>query len=91
MNFADAGGSPFSQAQLHSMSFPIIQKTGIFTKECRKWRKKPPADKTWINYCNYFCKAYADYKEDLQLSTTGSAFNANTASTTSNAQALQDS
>ena len=81
VDFADAARSPYSQAQILSISFLIIQKTGLFNKECRKWRKKDPADKTWALFKAHFREAYDDYKEDLQMNTAGSAFNAGAVST----------
>ena len=90
-DFADAARSPFTQAQILSSAFLIIQKTGIFNKECRKWRKKDPHHKTWANFKVHFREAYDDYKEDLQMNTAGSAFNANAQEYTETAPMFQDS
>ena len=45
VDFADAAQSPFSQTQILNTALLLIQKTGVFNKECCKWRKKAPADK----------------------------------------------
>ena len=50
VEFADAARNPYSQAQILNTAFLLVQKTGVFTKECRKWRKKPINQKTWDNF-----------------------------------------
>ena len=38
-----------------------IKYTGLFNRECEKWRKKPPADKSWTAFRKHFNLAYDDY------------------------------
>lgn len=75
VDFADAARSPYSQAQILNTAFLLIQKTGIFNKECRNWRKKLPADKTWANFKTFFKEAYDDYREDNQMTASHTGYN----------------
>ena len=76
VDFADAARSPYSQAQILNTAFLLIQKTGVFNKECRKWRKQLAANKTWDNFKIFFKEAYDDYKEDTEMTASGLGFNA---------------
>lgn len=40
-----------------------IKNTGLFNRECEKWRKKTPADKSWAAFCKHFNLAYDDYRK----------------------------
>ena len=75
VDFSDAAQSPYLQTQILNTVFLLIQKTGVFNKECRKWRKKAPADKTWVNFKTFFKEAHDDYKEDNEMTIAGASYN----------------
>ena len=54
----------------------MIQKTGVFNKECHQWRKKEVANKTWDNFKRFFKEEYDDNKEENTLTVVGLGLNA---------------
>ena len=75
VDFSDAARNPYLQTQILNNAFLLIQKTGVFNKECRKWQKKAPADKTWVNFKIFFKEAHNDYKEDNKMTIAGAGYN----------------
>ena len=53
MDYADAGRSTYTAAQIITNAYSLISNTGMFPESCRKWRRKPEADKTWAE-CQKF-------------------------------------
>ena len=45
VQYAAAGNTPFTAAQVVSTSFRVIQKTGMFTDDCKIWNRRPAAQK----------------------------------------------
>ena len=72
IDFADAGGSPFSDRQVVTNSYSLVFKTGAFPESCREWRRQPNHEKTWGNFVTDFTAAHNDYRE-MQTTTTGGA------------------
>ena len=54
VDFTDAARSPYTKTKTLNTAFLLIQKTGVFNKECGKWRKRPAHDKTWQNFKLFF-------------------------------------
>ena len=59
--FAAKGNETISDSQLVCWGYQNIKNTGLFNRECEKWRKQPPAKKTWDDFINHFNTAYDDY------------------------------
>jgi hypothetical protein len=64
MDFADAGGSPYTAQQVVTNAYSLVFNTGIFPEACREWRRRPAAEKTWA----IFKTAFAEAHQDLRLS-----------------------
>jgi len=50
VQYAAAGNTPFTAAQVVSTAFRTIQKTGMFTDECKIWKRLPTLEKTWAQF-----------------------------------------
>jgi hypothetical protein len=60
MDFADAGSSPYTAAQVATNAYSIILTTGLFPEACRDWRPRAAADKTWAMFKADFAEAHQD-------------------------------
>jgi hypothetical protein len=79
MDFADAGRSPYTAAQVVTNAYSLIFNTGLFNESCREWRRRPEAEKTWTNFKTQFAEAHQDLRI-TQNTTQGAGFhNANNA------------
>jgi hypothetical protein len=65
MDFADAGGSPYTATQIVTNAYSIVFTTGLFPEACREWRRSPAADQTWAIFKTSFAEAH----QDLRLAT----------------------
>ena len=68
--FAEEGGETISDGQLVRYGYDILTATGVFTKDCNKWRKKKAADQTWKKFQTYFTAAAKDYAKNLTSADT---------------------
>ena len=76
IEIADAGGQPFTPTQILNTAYTLVYNTGMYFDECKLWRPKLPADKTWANFKTHFLEAQRDLQ--LQQQTTQQAgFHAN--------------
>ena len=48
--YTDAGGQPFTTAQLLTTALSLVFNTGLFFDDCKEWNRKDPADKTWTKF-----------------------------------------
>jgi hypothetical protein len=62
MDYADAGGNPYTAAQVVTNAYSIMFSTGLFPEACREWRRQPPAYKTWANFKTDFAEAHLDLR-----------------------------
>ena len=58
--FAAKGNETISDSQLMRWGYQNIKNTGLFNRECEKWRKRT-ATKTWDDFITHFNTAYDDY------------------------------
>ena len=68
MDMAAASGVPFTQRQAVNMAIVVINKTGLFREDMRRWIEVPPQNRTWIAFKQHFTDAY---KYNRQLNTLG--------------------
>lgn len=61
MDYADAGRSAYTAAQVVTNVYSIIFSTGMFPDSCGEWRWKTEATKTWANFKTHFTKAHQDW------------------------------
>ena len=45
------------------MSYNIVYRTGIFSDECKTWRKKDAPDQTWTTFKAEFTLSHQDLRE----------------------------
>ena len=68
-HFAAKGHEVIDDTQLIRWAYDNIKRTGLFDRDCEKWRKKPQADKDWTSFQTFFLEADEDRKKN---STTAS-------------------
>ena len=69
---AARGKGTIDDSLLIRWGYQNIKNTGLFNRECEKWRKKTTADKKWTNFRKYFILAYNDYLKYDSASPTAS-------------------
>jgi hypothetical protein len=62
MDYADAGNSPYTAAQVVTNAYSIIFNTGLFPKACHKWRCLPAATATLAKIKSNFAEAHQDLR-----------------------------
>ena len=62
-DYAAAGNTPYSKEQITNMAYNIIYRTGLFSNECKAWRKKDAPDQTWTTFKAEFTLAHQDLRE----------------------------
>jgi hypothetical protein len=60
VEYADAGETPYTAAQIVVNSYNLIFQTGLFPDACRKWCRQPPTEHTWLNFKTDFAEAHRD-------------------------------
>ena len=73
VEYAAAGKNPYTDAQIESTAYQLVFNTGVFSLECKEWRKQPANTKTWANFIVFFTERHMDWREDQQL-TLGQGF-----------------
>jgi hypothetical protein len=76
IEFAAAGQTPYSPAQVLSIAYQSIFRTGIFADDCKIWKRQPNAYKTWPQFKLDFAVAYQEYSETLDINPAASGFHA---------------
>jgi len=69
--FAMQGGETIHNSQLVRKGYEIIGRTGLFTEDCKEWRKKPEDEQTFDNFKQFFTAADDDRRKNN--ATTGSS------------------
>jgi hypothetical protein len=72
VDYAAAGGTPYSPAQVLTIAYQIIFQTGIFADDCREWKRRDAAYKTWPQFKTDFTRAHQEYRES-QVTTPGAS------------------
>ena len=76
VQYAAAANTPFTAAQVVSTAFRVIQKTGMFTDDCKIWKRRTPLTKTWAQLKVDFTIAHNELRESQQT-TRSAGFHAN--------------
>jgi hypothetical protein len=63
IDYASAGNTPYTPAQVLTIAYQIIFQTGIFADDCRNWKRQPVAYKTWPQFKIDFTRAHQEYRE----------------------------
>ena len=60
-DFAARGNEIIDDTQLIRWGYQNIKNTGLFNRECERWRKKEPKEKSWKDFKKHFILAYDDH------------------------------
>jgi hypothetical protein len=76
IEFASAGQTPYSPEQVLSIAYQLVFRTGIFADDCKIWKRRDAAYKTWPHFKRDFAVAYQEYSEGLEISPRVAGFHA---------------
>jgi len=76
MEVADSANQAFSDAQILTLAFTLVYNTGLYFDECKEWKAKPEADKTWDAFKIFFLTAQTELREQQQATSGRSGFSA---------------
>ena len=79
MDYADAGRSAYTAAQVVTNAYSLISNTGMFPESCREWRRKTEAQKTWATFKVHFTEAHQDWRSTQGTTQTAGYHGANNA------------
>ena len=66
----DSIQQPYTPQQIITSAYLLVHKTALFNEECKTWRARPVAERTWINFKQQFLEAYRQLRAD-QTTTAG--------------------
>jgi hypothetical protein len=74
---AEAGGNPFTDAQILTTAHSLVYNTGLFYEECARWDRKQAIDKTWANFKIHFLAAERELRKQQKTTQFSSTHTAN--------------
>jgi hypothetical protein len=78
IKFAAAGQAPYSPEQVLNIAYQLLFQTGIFSDNCKIWKRQAAAYKTWPQFKLDFAVAYQEYSEALDTSPRAAGFHVET-------------
>jgi hypothetical protein len=63
VDFAAAGNTPYSPAQVVATAYQLIFATGMFLDDCKLWKRQPEAYKTWDHFKRDFTLSHREFRE----------------------------
>jgi hypothetical protein len=76
---ADAAQTPYTSAQILTIAYNAMMRTGMFPEACREWRKPSAVVKTWPLFVTEFSEASLDLREAQGTSRSAGFHSANNA------------
>jgi hypothetical protein len=76
MEIADAANQAFTDAQILTLAYTLVYNTGLYFDECKEWKAKPTADKTWENFKIFFLEAQTELRQQQQATSARAGFSA---------------
>ena len=73
VEYTAAGQTPYTHEQVVAVAYQLVFQTGLFLDDCKIWRRKDPADKTWTAFKIFFATSHQECQE-LQVTTAGACF-----------------
>jgi len=73
VEFAAAGNSPYTPVQIVNLAYELFFQTGLFLDDCRRWKRRDAAEKTWQSFKIFFSDAHKEWRESL-ATTSGSGY-----------------
>ena len=50
--------NPYTDQQLVSIAFIIVERCGFYHEDCRDWKIKPAVNKTWVGFKTHFSRTF---------------------------------
>jgi len=60
---ADAAAVPYSEQQQLTIAYNILNRSGRFVSDIKEWKRKPAAERNWINFKLHFRRAHDELRE----------------------------
>lgn len=79
IDFAAAGNTPYSPAQVVATAYQTLFATGMFHDDCKTWKRQPETYKTWKQFKADFSLAHREFRETKQTSASAGYQSANSA------------
>jgi hypothetical protein len=76
IEFAAAGQSPYTPAQVINTAYQLVFRTGIFADDCKIWKRRAVASKMWPQFKTDFSLAYQEYNDALDIGPSAAGFHA---------------
>ena len=68
VNMATEADNPYLAEQVVTAAYNLFFKTGIFTDDCKLWRRRVAGNKTWQHFNTYFTMDYQELRESQKTS-----------------------
>jgi hypothetical protein len=76
MEVADAATQAFTDAQILTLAYTLVYNTGLYFDECKEWKAKPAAAKTWDAFKIFFLLAQTELREQQHATSGRTGFTA---------------
>ena len=74
VEYAADGNTPYSPAEVVATANQLVFQTGLFNNNCKFWKRKADAYKTWENFRVGFANAHQEWRESQATSACGPGF-----------------
>jgi hypothetical protein len=89
--YSEAGGVLIAHPQHINVGYPKIFATGHFMSACRRWKKKPTAEKTWTQFKSHFAAAHRQHNQMKGESAATAGYHSINADVTQNEDQMAES
>jgi hypothetical protein len=89
-DYSESGGVLIGHPQQINVGYAKIFATGHFVSACRRWNKKPHADKTWAQFKAHFSAAHRQHKQMQGESDATSGYHSANAAVGRNEKQMDD-
>jgi hypothetical protein len=79
IDYAAAGLSPYTPAQVTNTAFQLIHATGMFVEDCKIWKRRATAYKTWDQFKTDFADAHREFRDARGTTAGATNYQANNA------------
>ena len=63
IKYAAAGNTLYTLLQVVGIAYQLIFQTGMFTNNCKQWKRRDPANKNWTKFKIFFATAHQEFWE----------------------------
>ena len=75
VDYTMAGNTSYTPLQAAGIAYQLIFQTGMFTDNCKQWKRRDPANKTWTKFKIFFATDHQELRK-LQATTVGAGYHA---------------